>query len=180
MTKKEFALFASALKTYYPRENILPNEQAIALWYNQLKDLPYSVAEVTLNKWVATNKWSPSIAEIREQAAGLQRGTVKDWGDAWQDVLRAIRRYGSYDELSGLASLDEITRQAAKRVGWRTMCMSENISVERANFRMIYEQLADRQKQDAQLPPQLKELINKMPLLIGEGASNGLCMDKND
>ena len=171
MNKKEFALFASALRTYYPKEKLLPNEQAIELWYKQLNDIPYEVAEVTLNKWVATNKWSPSIADIREQAIDVTQGGGKDWGEAWQDVLRAIRYYGSYQELEALESLDETTRKVVKRLGFRNLCFSEDISVERANFRMIYEQQAQRDKQDAQLPPRLKALINNMPNLIEEGAS---------
>ena len=56
MDKKEFALFASALRTYYSKENLLPNSQAMELWFRQLMDIPYPVAEATLNKWVATNK----------------------------------------------------------------------------------------------------------------------------
>lgn len=169
MNKKEFALFSSALRTYYPREKILPNEQAMQLWFNQLQDIPYQVAEVTLNKWVATNKWSPSIADIREQAAGLIQGEAKDWGAAWDDVRKAVRLYGSYQPKEALESLDELTRQAVKRIGYITICMSENIAAERANFRMIYEQLEQRQKNDAQLPPKLKELILKMPMLLEEG-----------
>jgi hypothetical protein len=177
VTKKEFALFVSALKTYYPRENILPNEQAIALWYNQLQDLPYNVAEVVLNKWVATNKWSPSIADIREQVAGLTKGESKTWGEAWDEVIRLVRRYGSYDEGQALASMDEVTRRAVKGVGWKNICFSENISVERANFRMAYEQIAEREKTDAQLPPQLRRLINNMPALIGSEPND--TMDKS-
>lgn len=38
MTKREFGLFAAAIRTYYPRENILPNEQAHDLWFRQLQD----------------------------------------------------------------------------------------------------------------------------------------------
>ena len=170
MNKKEFALFASALRTYYPKEKLLPNEQAIELWYKQLNDIPYEVAEVTLNKWVATNKWSPSIADIREQAIDVTQGAAKEWGEAWQDVLRAIRYYGSYKELEALESLDETTRKVVKRLGFRNLCFSEDISVERANFRMIYEQQAQRDKQDAQLPPRLKAIIANMPNLIEEGA----------
>lgn len=169
MNKQEFALFASALRTYYPKEKILPNEQAMQLWFNQLQDIPYKVAEVTLNKWVATNKWSPSIADIREQAAGLMQGEAKDWGEAWNDVRKAVRLYGSYQPKEAMESLDEITRQAVKRIGYLSICMSENIATERANFRMVYEQLQQRQKQDAQLPPRLKALISNMPMLLGEG-----------
>ena len=33
MNKQEFSLFTMALKTYYPRENLLPNTQAMELWY---------------------------------------------------------------------------------------------------------------------------------------------------
>lgn len=170
MNKQEFALFASALRTYYPREKILPNPQAMELWFSQLQDIPYKVAEVTLNKWVATNKWSPSIADIREQAAGLSQGEAKDWGEAWRDVLNAVHCYGSYQQLEAMESLDELTRQAVKRVGYMSICMSENIATERANFRMVYEQLLQRQKQDAQVPPKLKALMANMPMLLGEGA----------
>ena len=166
MTKKEFAIFASALRTYYPKENILPNDKALELWYQQLQDIPADVAELTLNKWVATNKWSPTIADIREHAAIIRQGEAKDWGDAWQDVLKAISQYGTYREAEALASFDETTRRAVKRLGFKNICLSENIAADRANFRMIYEQLSQREKQDAQIPPKIKELIAKMPLMI--------------
>ena len=173
MTKKEFAIFASALRTYYPKENILPNEQALELWYKQLQDIPYNVAEVTLNKWVSINKWSPSIAEIRENAAGITQGEAKEWGEAWQEVLRAIRLYGSYEELKALDSLDDTTRKVVKNMGFKNLCFSENIAADRANFRMIYEQQLKRDKQDAQISPRLKAIISKMPMLIDEGGEDG-------
>lgn len=169
MIKKEFAIFASALRTYYPKEKLLPNEQAMELWYNQLQDIPYQVAEAVLIKWVATNKWSPSIAEIREQAAEIVSGETKDWGEAWESVVRAIRYYGSYKEDEALESLDEVTRQTVKQLGFRNLCFSEEINIERANFRMIYEQNTKRQKERSQLPPKYRELLSKVTLMIGEG-----------
>lgn len=172
MNKKQFALFASALRTYYPKEKLLPNEQAMELWFMQLQDIPYEVAEVTLNKWVATNKWSPTIADIREQATTLKNGEVKDWGDAWHEVLSAISKYGSYRELEALESMDKTTRKVVERLGFRNICLSESIDHDRANFRMIYEQLIHREKQDAQLPPKVKELMATMPSLMLEGAKN--------
>ena len=159
----------SALRTYYPKEKILPNEQAINLWLKQLEDIPYNVAEVALNKWVAVNKWSPSIADIRQTAAELTEETPREWGDAWQEVLRAISKYGSYREDEALESLDDTTRTVVKRLGFRNLCFSEDIQVDRANFRMIYERQQERDKQDAQLPPRLKALISDKLLMIGEG-----------
>ena len=168
MNKKEFAIFASALKTYYPKEKILPNEQAMELWFNQLQDIPYKVAELKLNKWVATSKWSPSIADIREQASGIIQGEGKDWGEAWQEVLRCISKYGFYREEEALNNMDKLTRKVVRRLGFKNICLSEDIQVDRANFRMIYEQEQSKEKQAAQLPPKIKELMASMPVMIGE------------
>ena len=57
MNKKEFGIFAAALKTYYPKEQILPNQQAMELWYRELCDIPYITAEAALRKWVVISKW---------------------------------------------------------------------------------------------------------------------------
>lgn len=174
MNKKEFAIIASALKTYYPRENLLPNAPAMELWFNQLQDIPYKVAETALNKWVATNKWSPSIADLREQANEVLNGVIPDWGSGWEQVEKAITRYGSYRPTEALESMDELTRETVKRIGFVNICQSENPTAERANFRMIYEQLAQRKKQDAQIPENIKMLICNTTLLLegGKGGNN--------
>lgn len=169
INKKEFAIFTSALRTYYPKEGILPNEQAMQLWFNQLSDIPYNVAEIFLNKWVSTNRWSPTIADIRAGVTDLTQGEAKEWGKAWQEVLSAISKYGSYREDEALSSFDDTTRRVVRRIGFRNICFSEDIQVDRANFRMIYEREAERAKQDAQLPTQLKALLNNMPNLLDKG-----------
>lgn len=168
MNKKEFATFAMALKTYYPRENLLPNEQAMELWFGQLQDIPYAVAEVGLQKWVSLNKWSPSISEIREMVSGMVHGEIPDWGDAWNEVCNAIRRFGSYSPREALDSLSPLARKVTERMGFTNLCMSENPSADRANFRMIYETMAERERKDAQLPQRLKELISTIPTIMIE------------
>lgn len=162
MEKKEFGIFASALRTYYPREALLPNQQAMELWFRELKDIPFEVAEASLRKWVSTNKWSPSIADIREMTTEVQHGAIPDWGEAWGSVLKAIRRYGSYNVQKALDSFDPLTRQCVERLGFRELCMSENIGNESARFRMIYETLSEREKTRKQLALPLQETINRL------------------
>lgn len=159
MDRKEFATFAAALRTFYPKEQLLPNQQAMELWYRELQDIPYRVAETALRKWVATNKWSPSIAEIREAVTGISKERIPDWSEAWENVLTAVRTYGSYQPQEAMASLDERTRSCVRRVGFRNICMSENISVERANFRRIYEAAAERDAHEMALPAPVKQAI---------------------
>lgn len=162
MDKREFSLFSMALKAYYPRENLLPSKESMQLWHKQLEDIPYQVAEASLNKWVATNKWSPSIADIREMALGVTQREIPGWGVAWGEVCLSIRRYGSYRVGEALNSLSPLARQAAEQIGYLELCKSENIMADRANFRMIYEQLAEREKSNKLLPKPLQELIETM------------------
>lgn len=161
MDKKEFATFAMALKTYYPRENLIPNEQAMNLWFIQLQDLDYKTAELVLNKWVATNKWSPSIAEIRSGAAEITQERIPDWGEAWEKVLKAVWHWGSYEPEKAMESLDELTRAAVKRIGYHEICMSQNIAVERANFRDTYNLLLERHKERQQIAPGILAMIEQ-------------------
>ena len=168
MTSEEFSKFAMALKTYYSRDALLPNAQAMELWFRQLCDIPYEIAEAVLNKWVATNKWSPTIADIRELAVEMKTGTSIEWGEAWETVMRAVRKFGYYQKADALDSLDDITRRCVERVGWNDICMSENIAVERANFRMIYEREIERQKREAQIPQAMRERIEQIQVkMIG-------------
>lgn len=171
MNKKEFATFAMALRTYYPRENVLPNDKAVELWFMQLADIPYPVAEAGLNKWVTLNKWSPSIADIREMACEVSQNEFPEWGEAWEEVLYAIRKYGSYRSREALDSLKPLTRKVTERIGFKNLCMSENQMADRASFRMIYEHMAERAKREGQMPQQLKDVIGKIKeqKLIEEG-----------
>ena len=163
MTKREFGLFAAAIRTYYPRENILPNEQAHDLWFRQLQDVPYPVAEAVLAKWVATNKWSPSIADIRDGVAEIQNGGPDpDWGEAWDQAMTAIRRFGSYDEDGALASLPPLTRETVRRLGYKSLCWSENQVADRANFRQVYEILSKRKVETDKIPLPVRETLKAL------------------
>lgn len=162
MNKKEFATLVAAIRTYYPRETILPNEQAMSLWYMELKDIPGEIAMMALREHVHTSKWSPSISDIRELAAGIQSSETLDWGEAWQKVVMAIRKKGMYREEEALESLDDITRAAVERLGFQNLCLSENPVADRARFKDIFEQLAERRRRERRLPGDLRLAIKNV------------------
>lgn len=169
MTKQEFSKFAMALKTLFNKETILPNELAMRMWYKELCDIRYEVAEIALEKWVQTNKWSPSISEIREMAAYVSSPDMPDWSEAWESVCKAIRRFGYNRQREGLESLDKLAREVVDRLGYKYLCMSENHASDRANFRMIYETLAKREQTKQQIALPLQEAICKMQLEQNDG-----------
>lgn len=159
MTRTEFAKITAAIKAYYPQANILPNEAAAELWFRQLADIPYETAVVALNKWVSVNKWPPSIADIREAALDVSTDAIPDWSEAWETVLNAIRRFGPYRQTEAMESLDDMTRTVVRRLGFMTLCSSENVAADRANFRTIYQMAAERKRREEQMPDGLRLAI---------------------
>lgn len=166
MDKKEFMIFVNGLRTYYPRENILPTIESVELWFRQLEDIPFKTAEIVLHRWVATNRWSPTIADIREGATELTSEPIPDWGEAWGEVMRAVRLYGSYEPEKAYELMGEPTATCVKRIGWNEICFAENIDNVRANFRMIYEAEAKKRKREAQVSPTVRDRIGSVQLKV--------------
>ena len=159
MTKDEFRVLAKGLKAVYTQPNFLPDAEAIQIWYELLKDLDYATANIAIQKHMVSSKYPPTIADIREQATEVSYGKAPLWSDGWEQVLRAMRLYGAYRLQEALDSMDDITRKAVERLGFKELCMSENIAVDRANFRMAFEQLANREYQTKKLPLSLQNSI---------------------
>jgi hypothetical protein len=68
-----------------------------------------------------------------------------------------------------------LVAEAAQQLGnWWDLCVSGNLEADRANFRMIYESLAKKEKADRQLALPLQEQIRQIQsnsglLQIGTG-----------
>ena len=167
MTREEFARLVMAIRTYYPKEKILPNKEAMQLWYEQLNDLDYSTLSMSLQKWVNTEKWSPTIADLRRLSAEITTPSLDiDAGQSFQEARKMIQTYGRYRREDALANMTPITRKVVERMGYDTMCDCENIEVERGQFTKIFDNLSQRERQDAQLPNKLKELITSTTMKL--------------
>ena len=103
MTKAEFSEIAAALRTYYPREQLVPNNQAMTRWYEMLEEYSAAAVEKALKHWVRTNKYSPSIAELRDLAQGVTDGRILDLDEVQQ--MRRARNQNKYDVRYGEDSL---------------------------------------------------------------------------
>ncbi len=171
MTREEFSILCKGLKAVYTMPSFLPDADAMNVWYSLLKDLDYKVVSVAIQKYMMTQKTPPVIADIRELSANVVIGEKPLWSDGWEEVVMAIRRFGSYNETQALESMSDITKQCVRRLGYQNLCRSEEIGVERANFRMIYEQIANREHEKQKLPVGMQNLIaqiQEQKLLKGE------------
>ena len=159
MTKDEFKILAKGLKAVYTQPSFLPDTDALNVWYSLLQDLPYEVCNVAIQKYMMTETKIPTIADIRNLCTSVVAGERPLWSDGWEEVMMSIRRYGSYNEEKALESMSDITKQCVRRLGYQNLCRSEAIEVDRANFRMIFEQVANREHEKKKLPQGMQQLI---------------------
>lgn len=162
MTKDEFKILCKGMKAVYTQSTFLPDADAFKVWYSLLQDLDYTIAQAAIQKYMLTNEFPPTIADIRKNAVSVQAGDKKTWSEGWEEVMKAIGNFGSYREEEALESMSEITRKAVKKLGFRNICLSENITADRANFRTIYEQMAENEYTAKQIPLNLSKLIESI------------------
>lgn len=166
MTEQETLKIMALIKTAYPRfiEGV-DSKTAARLWHEMLKDLDYGQIQIALKRWIATEKWPPSIAEVRSMATGLNNDAIGDWTEGWNQVTRAISKYGHWSEREALDSMDDVTRDCVKAIGWQTICESTSIGVERGHFRTMYEQRKNSIRRSEAIPDSLRTPVER--LLLG-------------
>lgn len=141
MDKEECKTIVKMLKASYTTDSFIPDQESFMVWYAILQNYPMEVVQKSVIKYVTTQHFPPTIADIIQ---GI--GDDESWSEHWDIVMRAVRKYGSWDAKGGLESLSEKDRTIAKRLGWHTLCTTENIGVERANFRTMFEELTQKER----------------------------------
>lgn len=159
MDKEIFVKCMKYLEAAYDDFRVTGEPVALKVWYSQLGDMPENVLMLSIQKWVATSKWKPKVADLRETAANIINPPPVPWSEAWEQVRRAIRLYGMYDEQGALESMDELTKRAVRSMGFKSLCMSETGMADRAHFQKIYERLEKEEKEARTLPAKLLDSI---------------------
>ncbi len=172
MTKQEFATLVVAMQAMYG-EDFIGTEQALDVWYALLHDLDYQILSKTLQQYMLTNKFKPTVAELREIYADLVSPVLSDWSEGWEKVSKAIGHYGMYQEAAAMESFDEVTREVVKRLGFQNICLSENIVADRARFAEIYQAIQRRKRIELNVGSALSNLREMVQNRLAELAQKG-------
>lgn len=166
MTAKEFGFLADAIKTYFPRDNVLPTENAMRLWYEELKDIPYQLAHLALQKYVCTNKFAPTIADIREQVAELNNQNEEELNEtaAWSIAWKAICNSGYHAEEEFAKLPPVIQRTVHSPAQLREWALLENIdgktiTVLQSDFQRAFRVEQQRERERSKLSPGVLKLM---------------------
>ena len=136
-----------------------------------LKDLKESDLQVmpkedfinAINEIRYTNKFFPSVADIKERLAKKNVATLPDAEEEWQEVLGAVRRYGSYREEEALKSLKPYTSRIASLIGYYRICTStqEEQVWNKKEFIEEYNTLRDKAMENLQIGVNEKLMLNE-------------------
>jgi len=162
MEREQFAVWVALMQTYYDKFHPLDTTEKIEIWYREFAHIPADALTAALRKYVNSGtraEYPPSIAELKTICNEIMYGALPDWGEAWNEVKKAIGRYGYMNAQQALDSMSPTTRETVRRVGWEDICMSENPDTIRAQFRKCYEIVAQREAEDRNISPDLRQMI---------------------
>ena len=121
------------------------SDKTVAIYEEMLIDLECEIAKNAVKRILDSSTFLPSIAEIRKAATDLKLGAVRAGGEAWGDVVNAIRFVGAY----GVPKFsDPIVAECVECLNWRALCLGENEISDRSQFVKLYDTLAARARAD--------------------------------
>lgn len=167
MTRDKFKILVKAMKAVYSSENFIADKDAFDVWYGLLKDLPYEQANLAIQKYMATEKFPPTIADIRTKATEIITMAEESMSElqAWALVQKAIRNsgYNSEEEFERLPEACKIAvGTPANLREWALMELDQVATVEQSHFIRNYRTALQRMKEDAKLPENMRMLIADM------------------
>jgi len=140
----------------------LPNA-TIAIWYKFLSDISYEVGYSAILHLISTCEFFPKISNLRQAIVKMLPDEIPSTEEAWLEVSNQIRATGSY----GTPRFsNDLIGKAVNALGWRELCLSENIVANRAHFLKIYASFRDREIEDNLQLPEIKRLKESIRLQI--------------
>ena len=149
MDKKEFVKAITILCNMY---NVEFTVEKLEMWYGFLREHSIEDLKRAINDLIKTEKKMPTIAHINEKITSYKINNIPKAEDEWQEVLKAVRRYGSYREEEALKSLNDYTAKIVKYIGYYRICTStqEEQIWNKKEFVGEYDALIGKLKNDIQ------------------------------
>ena len=171
MTKKETAQVLAAISSAYPNHDRFASEQAVegmaTIWAATFAEDDAKLVQLAVAKHIQTNKWPPSIAEIREIMLTIQCPDMIPPDEAWIAVTDLLYASGDFTDPSN--QLPELISRAVKAVGWSTLrelrrqaTIGGKPGLDRVAFMDIYRPLYERERQRQQVAPKIRETIDAL------------------
>lgn len=173
MTRSDAAKLMSIIVLAYPNYDKFKDEKQVKatvdLWATMFSEDDAGIVGLAVKKHIATNKWPPSVAELRELMLEMTAPDLIAPDQAWLAVSDFIKLHGEHSYGSEENSLPPLVRRAVESIGYHNLyemnCGSYRGSkpgMARTAFMSLYEQLYERERNRAMTPGCVTQQIDKV------------------
>lgn len=151
----------AAIYTLAVAYNKTIDKNLIKIYCEMLNDLPLKGFNRACKDCIATGKFFPTIAEIRERANQYNDKLqgIPTSEEAWEEVQDQIRKVGSYGKPT---FSHKLVRRALDTVGgWEHVCVEASIDIIRSQYIKIYDGMLKTRKENEMLLPEVKADIQE-------------------
>lgn len=174
MTQKEVTAVLAIIKVAFPsfcKDGAI--DQTIILWSEMFKDENAIVVTEAVKSLIATSKFPPTIADVKEKIQLVTQPQGMTEMEAWEKVLLAVRDsyYHAQEQFDRLPSIiQRVVGSPSQLKEWSTMDSEVVNSVIQSNFMRSYAAKIRQEKEFRMLPLSTQEVIKGLSdrLSLGE------------
>ena len=125
MTKADAARLVAIVVTAYPNFDKFKDAKAIEatvnLWAMMFEQDESGIVALAVKKHIATNKWPPSVAEVREIMLEIQHPELIEPDKAWLAVSDLMYSAGQFNHGDLSRQLPPLVARAVESIGWTSL-----------------------------------------------------------
>ena len=166
MTREETKTVLAMIATVYPK-NLLSEitDMTVNVWYELLKDLPYDVIQAATTAWLTTNRYPPTISDLR----GFVFREVSSNNDTpeqeWNKIVIAIQKYGHTQRERAREYLGDLWEYMSDEWNYYCKMLETEMPYEKNRFIKRREVAIKREREQMQIPSVIREKL----AMIGAG-----------
>jgi hypothetical protein len=182
MIRADAGRLIAIIVTAYPNSDKYKDKEsvnnAVSLWADFFADDDERIVALAVKKHIATSKWPPAIAEIREIMTEITHPDLIPPDEAWEAVNKLMHTHPERLYNPTTAYLPRAIAEAVDAVGYGTLwtlhCAAargrdNKAGLDRVAFIQAYEPKYQRARELAQLPPGIRQNIQAVQGAIGTG-----------
>ena len=125
MTKKDAAQLVAIVVTAYPNYDKFRDADSVkatvSLWAMMFEDVDAPLVALAVKKHIATSKWPPSVAELREILLEIAHPDLIAPDQAWLAVSDLLYSEGEFNHGDLKQQLPPLVARAVESIGWNNL-----------------------------------------------------------
>lgn len=163
---EDFRTIMRGLIAAYPRDNFIPNEFTFNLWFSTLHDIDYPTLNRAAQAYIMSNKFPPTIAEIRQIAYDLDAPADGLAAEEWARLMKALGHAGSPEAADYWNRLPETTKEIVGGFSeyreWSLLPVADLMTVHRPMFIKRFEEKERMRRFRGAVPTALSPPVKRL------------------